>query len=277
MVALVRLLFFACSFVLREQSLGLVSDKVAKYLKRVLCVDRLFFEELGHLSDSLSDFLRFLSLLLKLTLVNCEFVRGGVELVLSDTDLVLKPLDRDLRLTVLLIVNCGQLEERSQFCNLRYHTAELSDLDLKLANHSFICMDRLVLFEAALRLLRWLVTASDHRLELGELAFTHIDHKLQIRNQLPTRIAVQSRLWLLTLVFVKLKLLLLALEQLFFDREFSLELIKSFVRGRDHLFDPQRLLRRLLAKARLFMLLVEQAGAHDPKLWTRCLLLFSLA
>ena len=74
MVALVRLLFFAGGLVLREQSLGLVSDEVAKYLKRVLCVDRLLLEELSYFRDSLSDFLRFLGLLLELTLVNSEFV-----------------------------------------------------------------------------------------------------------------------------------------------------------------------------------------------------------
>lgn len=74
MVALVRLLFSAGGFVLREQSLGLVSDEVAKYLKRVLCVDRLLLKEFSHLSDSLSDFFRFLCLLLKLALVNSEFV-----------------------------------------------------------------------------------------------------------------------------------------------------------------------------------------------------------
>jgi len=123
-----------------------------------------------------------LSLLLKLALVNSELVRGVVELVLSDSDLVLEPLYRDLCLSVVFItVNLGRrLDERSQFCHLSNHTTELSDLDLKLANHSLICMNRLVLFVASLRLLRWLVTAFNHRFEFGELSFAHINHKLQI-------------------------------------------------------------------------------------------------
>ena len=115
-------------------------------------------------------------------------------------------------MVLITTVNCGRLDERSQFCHLRNHTTELSDLDLKLANHSLICMNRLVLFVASLRrLLRWLVTAFDHRFEFGKLSFAHIDHKLQIRNQFPTRVAVQPRrlLWLFT--FIKLKLLFFAL------------------------------------------------------------------
>ena len=78
-------------------------------------------------------------------------------------------------------------------------------------------MNRLVLFVASFRLLRWLVTAFDRRFEFAELSFAHIYHKLQIRNQFPTRTAVQPRLWLFALVFVELKLLFFAPEQLFFD------------------------------------------------------------
>ena len=122
-------------------------------------------------------------------------------------------------MVLITTVNCGRLDEQSQFCHLSDHSAELSDLDLKLANHSLICMNRLVLFVASLRrLLRWLVTAFDHRFEFGKLSFAHIYHKLQIRNQFPTRVAVQPRrlLWLFT--FIKLKLLFLALKKLFFSR-----------------------------------------------------------